>query len=123
MKLNLDPAVTAPRHITAESEALAEWYDAHPTVRRLWAIRDGEGEAWALSVILTLEPTMDNGDTSPSWLACSTAWAREIQSLTNRPVRMGLLDEPAAREFEIDVEGEIVAALSWRDPTYYWQAD
>ena len=36
---------------------------------------------------------------------------------------MALLDEPALREVEIDIEGEIVAALSWRDPTYYWKAD
>ena len=39
MKLSLDPNVMAPRHITAEAEALAAWYDAHPTIRRLWAIR------------------------------------------------------------------------------------
>jgi hypothetical protein len=31
MKLNLDPTVTTPRHNTAEAEALADWYDAHPT--------------------------------------------------------------------------------------------
>ena len=40
MKLSLDPMATIPRHITAEAEALAAWYDAHPTIRRLWAIRD-----------------------------------------------------------------------------------
>jgi hypothetical protein len=119
MKISLDPAVTAPRRITSESLALAAWYDAHPTVRRLWAIRDAQ----VLSLILTLEPTMDNGDTYPTWLACSQGWAREVQSITGSSVKMKLLDEPPAADFEIELEGEIVAAISWRDPTYFWIAD
>ncbi len=119
MKLNLNPALTAPRRITAESEALAEWYDAHPVVRRLWAIRD----AHELSVIVTLEPTVDNGDTYPAWFACSHGGAREIQSIAGSAVRLKLLDEPAGCDFEVDLEGEIVAAISWRDPTYFWKAD
>ena len=111
MKLNRDP--TLPRHVTAEAEALAGWYDAHPAVRRLWAIRD----ALQLSVVLTLEPTVDNSDTYPTWFACSPAWSSEISSLVSSPVKIELLDEPLVDEFEIDVEGEIVAAISWRDPT------
>lgn len=119
MKLNLDPAVTSARRITSESLALAAWYDAHPAVRRLWAIRDAQ----TLSVILTLEPTMDNGDTYPTWFACSHGWTREVQSITGSSVKLELLDEPLVDEFDIDLEGEIVAAISWRDPTYFWIAD
>jgi hypothetical protein len=119
MKLNLDPARNAPRHISAESVALADWYDAHPTIRRLWAIRDMQ----TLSVILTLEPTIDDGDTYPAWFACSQGWAREIGAITRSVVKLERLDEPSVDEFEIDLEGEIVAALSWRDPTYFWTAD
>ena len=93
MKLNLDPMAMIPRHITAESEALAEWYDAHPTIRRLWAIKDAQ----TLSVIVTLEPTVDNDDTYPAWFACNQGWAREIRSITGSPVNLELLDEPAGR--------------------------
>jgi hypothetical protein len=119
MKLSLDPMATIPRHITAESVALAAWYDAHPTIRRLWAIRDAN----TLSVIVTLEPTMDNGDTYPTWFACSSGWAREVQSITVNAVKLELLEEPEVDEFEVDLEGEIVAAISWRDPTSFWKAD
>lgn len=118
MKLRLDPPAF-PCHVSAEAEALADWYDAHPAVRRLWAI----GDARVLSVLLTLEPTVDNDDTYPAWYACNHRWAREIQSLTTRQVQLGMLDEPTIDEFEVDVEGELVAAISWRDPTYYWAAD
>ena len=119
MKLTLDPTSTVLRHVTAESEALADWYDANPTIRRLWAIRD----ARTLSVILTLEPTVDNDDTYPAWFACNQRWAREIGSITGSPVNLELLDEPPVDEFEIDLEGEIVAVISWRDPTSFWKAD
>jgi len=119
MKLYLDPMTTIPPHITAEAEALAEWYDAHPTIRRLWAIKDAQ----ILRVILTLEPTVDNNDTYPIWFACSRGWAREVESITGRVVNLELLDEPLTNEFEIDLEGEIVAAISWRDPTSFWKAD
>jgi hypothetical protein len=119
MKLSLDPAVTAPSHISAEAEALADWYDAHPTIRRLWAIRS----ALALNVIVTLEPTVDNGDTYPAWFACSRGWAHEIHGLTGGQVSLELLEEPSVDEFEIELEGELVAALSWRDPTSFWKAD
>lgn len=119
MKLSLNPMATLPCHITAEAESLSAWYDAHPTIRRLWAIRDAK----TLSIIVTLEPTVDNGDTYPVWFACNQGWAREIRSITNSPVELELLDEPLVDEFEIDLEGEIVAAISWRDPTSFWKAD
>jgi hypothetical protein len=119
MKLSLDPTTMIPQHISAESEALSEWYDAHPSIRRLWAIRDEQ----ALSVIVTLEPTVDNDDTYPAWFACNQGWAHEIRRITGSPVTLELLDEPPVDEFEIDLEGEIVAAISWRDPSSFWKAD
>lgn len=120
MKLSLDPACQpTPPHVTAEAEALADWYDSHPDVRRLWAIQG----ALSLNVIVTLEPTMDNGDTSPPWLACGRRWAGEIQSLMGSTVSLELLEEPLSSEVDVEYEGEIVAALSWRDPTSFWKAD
>src|SRR5262245_65069093 len=119
MRLSLDPTSMAPLHITAAGEALADWYDAHPNIRRLWAIKDAQ----VLNVIITLEPTVDNSDTSPPWLACGRRWTTEIQSLTRSTVSLELLEEPMTDEFDIEYEGEIVAALSWRDPTSFWKAD
>ena len=119
MKLSLDSTGMVPPYVTAEGEALADWYDAHPTVRRLWAIRS----ALALNVIVTLEPTVDNSDTYPAWFACSRGWAQEIQLLTGGTVSLEMLDEPPVTEFEIELDGEIVAALNWRDPASFWKAD
>lgn len=48
MKLCLDPYDVAPRDVTAESLALAGWYDSQPAIRRLWGIR----EAQTLRVII-----------------------------------------------------------------------
>lgn len=119
MKLSLDPAAMAPSHVTAEGEALADWYDAHPTIRRLWAIRS----ELALNVIVTLEPTVDNNDTYPAWFACSRGWAQEIQLLIGGTVSLEMLEEPPVDEFEIGLDGEIIAALDWRDPSSFWKAD
>jgi hypothetical protein len=119
MKLSLDPEVSTPRHVTAEAEALAAWYDAHPTVRRLWAIRS----SLALNVIVTLEPTMDNNDSYPAWFACSRGWTQQIQAIVGGTVALELLEEPPMSEFDVELEGEIVAALNWRDPTSFWKAD
>jgi hypothetical protein len=119
MKLSLDSLTIAPRHVSAEAEALSAWYDAHPAVRRLWAIKDER----TLSVIVTLEPAMDDDDTYPAWFACNQSWAREIRTITGSPVTLELLDEPPVAEFEVELEGEIVVALNWRDPTSFWKAD
>jgi hypothetical protein len=119
MKLSLDPAITAPARVSADSVALAAWYDAHPAIRRLWAIRHGH----ELSVFVTLEPTMDSSETYSAWFACNHGWANELRSIINSTVSLELLEEPAVEEFEIDIEGEIVASICWRDPTYFWLAD
>lgn len=119
MKLSLDPDVAIPQHVSAEAEALSAWYDARPAIRRLWAIRNER----ALNIIVTVEPTMDNNDTYPAWFACSRGWAREIQSITGGVVSLELLEEPAVDEFEIGFDGELVTAISWRDPTSFWKAD
>jgi hypothetical protein len=112
MKLSLDPSVTPAQTITAESLALAAWYDAHPAVRRMWAIREAE----KLRVIVTLEPTIDNSDTHPAWLANSHAWGHELHSHTGSFVELELVDEPLINEIETDAEGDVVVAMCWRDP-------
>lgn len=112
MKLSLDPTVTAPRFITSESLALATWYDAHPAVRRMWAIRHEQ----TLRVIVALEPSVDNSDVHPVWLACGMKWARELRSQAAGQVELQLIDEPSIDEFETDAEGDVVVAMCSRDP-------
>ena len=115
MKLSFDPSVTSPRLITSESLALATWYDAHPAVRRMWAIRHEH----TLRVIVALEPTVDDDDVHPVWLANSMAWARELRAQSGGFVELELIDESAVNEIETDAEGDLVVAMCWRDPALF----
>lgn len=112
MKLSFDPSATAPRNITAESVALATWYDAHPAIRRLWGIRDTQ----RLRVIVSVEPTHDDSDIFPVWIGNSAAWAQELRLFTGTSVQLELIDEPSDG-IEIDAGSNVVADLFWRDPT------
>jgi hypothetical protein len=100
--------------MSAESTALAAWYAAHPSVRRLWAIRDALG----LRVLVTLEPTLDGDDTHPAWIANRHAWADELQLCTDHSVRLERLDESVFEGAPFDAASSIVATLSWRDPSF-----
>ena len=82
----------------------------------MWAIKDVQ----ALRAIVTLEPTVDNCDTYPVWFANSREWAREMQASTGSSVKLELIDEPSADAIEVDAEGEVVVAMSWRDPTFLY---
>jgi endo-beta-N-acetylglucosaminidase D len=112
MKLSLDPTDSAVRNVTPESTALAAWYDSHPEVRSLWAIKNAQG----LRVIVRLEPTPDSDDTLPGWIANSRAWAKELQLRTHESVQLEAIDELLIDGIEVS-DGIIVAALGWRDPT------
>lgn len=114
MKPCLCPPVSLGRSANPESAAVAAWYAAHSSVRRLWAIRD----AYGLRVLVTLEPTPDGNDTYPAWIANRHAGAHELQLCTDPSVRLELLDEPVGDAAAVDAEGLIVATLSWRDPSF-----
>jgi hypothetical protein len=113
MKLSLDPSVTKPQSITCESFVLATWYDAHPSVRRLWGIREAQG----LRVVISMEPTLDTDDVYPAWLANCQAWARELHALTGAPVRLQLVGSCPPEGIEVRAGSAIVADLYWRDAT------
>jgi hypothetical protein len=113
MKLSLDPSVFAPRNITAESLALAKWYDAHPDVQRLWGITDAQ----TLRVVVSIEPTHDSDDVYPTWVANGQTWARELHTLTGRAVELELVGESPLDGIEFRAESVIVADLFWRDAT------
>jgi len=98
---------------SSESSRLAAWYDSQASIRRMWAVRGAQ----ALRVIVTLEPTIDNGDVYPAWLANADRWMQELRVEVGSPVELMLLLDPASVEIGVAAEGELVAALSWRDPT------
>ncbi len=111
MKPGVSPAVSVERTANPESAVVAAWYATHGSVRR-WAIRD----AHRLRVLVTLEPTHDDGDVYPAWLANRDAWAHELQLCTHSPVQLELLEGPAFDGAAIDADSVIVATLRWRAP-------
>jgi hypothetical protein len=114
MELSLDPPDSAGLNVSPESAALAAWYDSHPAVRHLWAIKNAQG----LRVITRLEPTLDGDDTLPSWIANSRAWTHELQLRTNEFVQLEAIAAHLTDGIEVpEDESIIVAALGWRDPT------
>jgi len=114
VKLSLDPSVAAPRSSTPESLALATWYDSHPAIRRMWAIRHGQ----TLRVVVALEPTLDDSDVHPAWLANGRLWARELHSHIGGSVELELVDELRIDGVETDAKGDVVVAMCWRDPAF-----
>jgi hypothetical protein len=108
MNLILDPSPNGP---TAAFLVLAEWYAAHPAVRRLWAI----SESQRLRVIVTVAPTHDGDDIYPAWLAKSHEWARELQLRMDGPVQLEVLDAPFLAKSSAGVGDVLVAELTWRD--------
>ena len=113
MKLSPDPSVIASRNVTAESLALAKWYDANPAVQRLWGIRCAQ----TLRVVVSIAPTPDGDDVSPAWVANCRTWARELHFLTRSVVQLELVGESMLDGIAFDAEGVIVADLFWRDAT------
>jgi hypothetical protein len=90
---------------------LAKWYDAHPAVRRLWALE----HSGAIHVVITLEPTSDGDDAMPAWLAHSRGWASDLRLLTNREVQLRPINSAAPEDVLVSGDGTIVAEFSWRD--------
>jgi hypothetical protein len=113
MKLSINPSVAVPRNTTAESLALAFWYDSHPAIRRLWGIRVAQG----LRVIVVIEPTVDNDDVLPGWLANIEAWSRELHLRTGSLVQLELIKDLPCDGIEVDTGSVLIADLFWRDPT------
>ena len=65
MKRERLSAVSEGRSLDPESAAFAAWYATHSSVRRLRAVRN----SYQLRILVTLEPTHDDCDAYPAWLA------------------------------------------------------
>lgn len=112
MKRTLDTSAGVPQEVTAESFALADWYDAHPAVRRLWGIR----ESGLLRVVVFVPPTTD-ADADAIWRASRQAWARELHVMTGRVIRLELVGDCTIDDIGLDTASIVVADLYWRDAT------
>ena len=94
-----------------ESAVLTAWYGSRPEIRRLLAVRDTEG----LRVLVELEPAPDSNEIHPAWMANRHEWLDELELHTGAAVRLEQSDELFADE-ETDRD-DVVADLSWRDPS------
>ena len=99
---------------THESAALAAWYGSRPVIRRLRARRDTKG----LRVFVHEERAFDSDEIHAAWIANRDIWIEELQSCTESRVRLELAENPFDDEVLTEVPGVIVAALSWRDPSF-----
>jgi hypothetical protein len=54
-----------------------------------------------------------------AWISNRDAWIDELQLRAGSPVRLENGDEPFGVEVLTDAPGIIVAALSWRDPSFF----
>jgi hypothetical protein len=113
MGVSSNPAVPIEEKITAESLALARWYDAHPSIRRLVGITVGE----ELRVVVVIDPTLDDDDILPVWLANTRIWSKELCVQTRRSVRLELTQHLPGDGFEVDPGSSLIADLFWRDAT------
>lgn len=100
--------------VTRESAALSAWYNSRPEIRRLWALRDAQG----LRVLVHVERALDSNEIHPAWMANRDVWIDELQLRTGSPVRLENADVPFGDELVTDAPGVIVAALSWRGPSF-----
>jgi hypothetical protein len=113
MKLSADRCFTESPTVAEQSAALESWYESKPAVRRLWGIKDAQ----TLRVVLLLEPTPDNDDVSPVWLANASAWSSELQLHARSPVQLEIVSGTSLDGIRTDSGPVVVANLFWRDVT------
>jgi len=112
MNLTVNRLVTHDHDVAELPTALAQWYGAEPSIRRLWAIEARD----ALIVFVALEPTSDGDDTLPVWFANNRAWTNDLKSLTQREVQLQLSVSGVLDKSDVDADAAMIVALDWRDP-------
>lgn len=98
--------------IAAISDCLAKWYDAHASVRRLWAVEEGS----LLAVYLSLEPTSDGDDALPVWLAMKNEWSSDLASIIPRESELRFVASDVLSSSYVSGDSVIIAEVNWREP-------
>lgn len=111
MNLALNRSSLVDQDVSELPTALAKWYAAHASIRRLWAIEDSV----ALIVFVTLEPTSDGDDTLPVWMAKHRDWASDLRVFTDRDVHLKLFASGILAAPSVTADAVVIAELSWRD--------
>jgi hypothetical protein len=114
----VEPANNSSRIVSIASE----WYALNPDIRWLWLYEAGEADpedAGDIYVIVALTPACDSDEISPIWLAKSTGWQRELQTLIRRRVHLDWFDaDTAVVPAAVGREQAHVclASIAWRSP-------
>lgn len=91
--------------------SLAKWYDAHASVRRLWAVEEGS----LLAVYVSLEPTSDGEDALPVWLAMKQKWTTDLTAMISREVQLRFVTSDVLSPSYVSDDPVIVAEVNWRE--------
>lgn len=110
MSFAVNRSVPKDWDIAAISDCLAKWYDAHASVRRLWAVEEGS----LLAVYLSLEPTFDGDDALPVWLAMKNEWSSDLASIIPRESELRFVASDAPSSY-VSGDSVIIAEANWRE--------
>lgn len=115
MSLAAHQFVDEDNEVPAISTRLAAWYDAHASIRRLWAIENGR----SLTVCISLEPTSDGDDCLPIWLAMSHEWRSDLQSIIPREIQLRFVASDILPPSYVTGDAVIIAEVDWRESWIY----
>jgi hypothetical protein len=104
-------SATDEQEVTDIARALAQWYAAQSSIRRLWASEDRD----ALIVFVALEPTADGDDTLVVWLAKNRDWASDLRLVTHREMQLKLVVSDVFEEPHVVTDAALIAEVSWRE--------
>jgi hypothetical protein len=111
MNLAINRFPTDEQEVADVTTALAQWYAAHASIRRLWAIEDPA----ALIVLVSLEPTSDGDDPLPVWLAKNRDWTSDLRRVTQREVQLKLIVAGGFDEPHLIADAALIAEVNWRE--------
>lgn len=115
MSLALNRSSFEDQDVTVISTCLARWYDAHASVRRLWAVDEGS----LLAVYVSLEPTFDGDDALPVWLAMKHEWSSDLRSIVSREVQLRFVTSDVLSPSCVRGNAVLVAEIHWRESWIY----
>ena len=111
MNLPTDQLRRADRDVTMICSALTKWYDAHASVRRLWAVDEGS----RLTVYVSLEPSSDGDDALPVWLAMKHEWSIDLASMLPGEIELRFTAADVLTPSVLSANAGFVADVNWRE--------